>query len=105
MLATLVTREVKQDDCCVQEEQVEYLADSEVDFSSDDDDDEDDMEDFAKHDEGRHSAGHLGKRPSGMLSLQLLCTDTADVTDCAVGIIADGGNGMQGIARAAIFLR
>lgn len=53
----------------MQEEQVEYLEDSEVDFSSDDDDDEDDMEDFAGRDEGGRSAGHLGKRPSGMLSL------------------------------------
>lgn len=82
-------REVKQDHCCVQDEQVEYLEDSEVDFSSDsDDDDEDDMEDIAGRDEGRHSAGHLGKRPSGILWLQLLRIDTANVTSCVVDVIA-----------------
>ena len=51
---------------CVQEEQVEYLEDSEVDFSSDDDDEEDDMEDLAGPDGSMRSAGHLGKRPSGI---------------------------------------
>lgn len=48
---------------------MEYLEDSEVDFSSDDDDDEDDMEDFVGPDDSRRGAGHLGKRPSGKLSL------------------------------------
>ena len=81
----------------MQEEQVEYLENSEVDFSSDDNGDEDDMEDFSGRDEGRRSAGHLGKRPSGMVSLLLMCTDTADFTDCAIGVIADGGNCMQDI--------
>ena len=43
-----------------------YLDDSEVDFSSDDDDDDDeDIEDFAGGDDTMHSAGQLGKRPSG----------------------------------------
>lgn len=51
---------------------MEYLEDSEVDFSSDDDDEEDDMEDFAGRDDSRRSAGHVGKRPSGKLSLLLL---------------------------------
>ena len=64
---------------------MEYLEDSEVDFSSDsDDDDEDDLEDIAGRDEGRRSAGHLGKRPSGILLLQLLCIDTAHDTSRAV---------------------
>lgn len=52
----------------LQEEQVQYLEDSEVDFSSDEDE-EDDMEDFAGGDEGpaSGSAGPsgLGKRRSG----------------------------------------
>ena len=64
---------------CVQEAQVEYLEDSEVDFSSDDDD-EDDMEDFVGPDEGRRSAGHLGKRPSGI--------SFAAPTGSAVGFVA-----------------
>lgn len=51
---------------CMQEEQVEYLEDSEVDFSSgDDEDEEDDMEDLAGPDGGRPFAGQLGKRPAG----------------------------------------
>ena len=50
---------------------MEYLEDSEVDFSSDDDDEEDDMEDFAGPDDSRRGAGHLGKRPSGKVSLLL----------------------------------
>lgn len=58
----------------VQEEQVQYLEDSEVDFSSDDDDEEDDMEDFAGGDEGAPFAGPtgLGKRRSGTL-FHLIC--------------------------------
>lgn len=51
---------------------MEYLEDSEVDFSSDDDDEEDDMEDFTGPNDSRRSAEHLGKRPSGELSLLLL---------------------------------
>jgi len=57
-------------DCCVAclQEQVEYLDDSEVDFSSDDD--EEDMEDFEGGDDERIAAGQrqLGKRPAGMHS-------------------------------------
>lgn len=51
----------------LQEEQVQYLEDSEVDFSSDDDE-EDDMEDFAGGDDGVPPAGPsgLGKRRQGM---------------------------------------
>lgn len=49
----------------MQEEQVEYLDDSEVDFSSDDDDE--DMEDFEGGDDDRLAAGQsqLGKRQAG----------------------------------------
>ena len=47
----------------MQEKQVEYLDDSEVDFSSDDD--EEDMEDFAGADGARPAPGWLGKRPAG----------------------------------------
>lgn len=44
---------------------MEFLEDSEIDFSSDDDDEEDDMEDMAGPDGRMRPAGHLGKRPSG----------------------------------------
>ncbi len=58
-------------DCCVAclQEQVEYLDDSEVDFSSDDD--EEDMEDFEGDNDVRLAAGQsqLGKRPAGMHSV------------------------------------
>jgi len=58
-------------DCCVAcpQEQVEYLDDSEVDFSSDDD--EEDMEDFDGDNDERLAAGQsqLGKRPAGMHSV------------------------------------
>ena len=58
-------------DCCVAclQEQVEYLEDSEVDFSSDDD--EEDMEDFDGDNDERLAAGlsQLGKRPTGMHSV------------------------------------
>ena len=49
----------------MQEEQVEYLDDSEVDFSSDDNDE--DMEDFEGGDDDRLAAGQsqLGKRQAG----------------------------------------
>ncbi|KAA6426155.1 MAG: protein MAK16 [Trebouxia sp. A1-2] len=48
-----------------EKEQVEYLDDSELDFSSDDD--EEDMEDFDGGDDERLAAGQsqLGKRPAG----------------------------------------
>ena len=49
----------------VQEEQVQYLDDSEVDFSSDADDEEEDMEDFDGADGARPASGWLGKRPAG----------------------------------------
>lgn len=47
---------------------MEYLDDSELDFSSDDD--EEDMEDFDGGDDERLAAGQsqLGKRPAGMHS-------------------------------------
>ena len=47
---------------------MEYLDDSEVDFSSDDD--EEDMEDLEGGDDERIAAGQrqLGKRPAGMHS-------------------------------------
>ena len=48
---------------------MEYLDDSEVDFSSDDD--EEDMEDFDGDNDERLAAGQsqLGKRPAGMHSV------------------------------------
>lgn len=54
--------------CLMQEEQVQYLEDSEVDFSSDDDDKEDDMEDFAGPSDTATDGlpSSLGKRRSGM---------------------------------------
>ena len=62
----------------VQEEQVEYLDDSEVDFSSDEDDDEEeDMEDFAGQGGGRPPTGRPGKRPAGAQALQTPVAITA----------------------------
>lgn len=65
----------------MQEKQVEYLDDSEVDFSSDDD--EEDMEDFAGADGARPAPGWLGKRPAGtpaflavVIIHETLCTTT-----------------------------
>lgn len=79
----------------VQEEQVEYLDDSEVDFSSDDD--EEDMEDYEGGDEGRLPAGQsqLGKRPSGTVSCHASHASSS-LAHCSFCCMSLGGLGHGG---------
>ena len=69
---------------------MEYLDDSEVDFSSDDD--EEDMEDYEGGDEGRLPAGQsqLGKRPPGAVSCHASHASSS-LAHCSTGCMSLAG--------------